>query len=103
MIPALLWLFNTVVFIYIAILVALVIMSWLTAFKVVDPQNAVVDQVDRGLFGVTNPLLNPVRRIVPSVAGLDLSPIIVILLLAFLRILVNDLVPADALGGGARP
>jgi YggT family protein len=101
MIEALLWLFNTLVFLYIAALVAVVLMSWLTAFHVVDPQNAIVDQVDRGLYGVTNPLLNPVRRLVPAVGGLDLSPIIMILLLGFLKILVDDLIPADAISSGA--
>ena len=96
MISAVLWLFNTVVFLFIVALLAMVIMSWLTAFKVLDPENAVVDQVDRGLYGLTNPVVNPVRRLVPSIGGLDFSPIIVVLLLAFVQILVNTL----ATGGG---
>lgn len=96
MTSALLWLFNTVVFLYIVALLAMVIMSWLTAFKVLDPQNAVVEQVDRGLYGLTDPVVNPVRRLVPSIGGLDFGPIIVVLLLAFVQVLVNNLVTGGA-------
>lgn len=91
MISALLWLFDTVVFLYIAVILAMVVMSWLTAFNVVDPHRPFVAQVDRGLYAVTNPLVNPVRRIIPSVGGLDFSPIVVVLLLAFLKVLVDTL------------
>jgi YggT family protein len=90
-ISALLWLFNTVVLLYMAVLVAVVIMSWLTAFKVADPDNAFVARFDRGLYALTNPVADPVRRVIPAIGGLDFSPIVVLLLLAFLRVLVNDL------------
>jgi YggT family protein len=91
MIAALLWLFNTVVFLYIMVIVVLVLMSWLTAFKVVDPQAPLVSRVDGAVIAMTNPVINPVRRIIPSFGRVDISPIIVVLLLEFVRRLVNSL------------
>jgi YggT family protein len=96
MIVPLLWLFNTIVTLYIWVILAMVIMSWLTAFNVVNARNPFVAQVDRALYALTNPVMGPVRRIIPSLGGLDISPIIVVLLLEFIRRLVNSLV----LGGG---
>jgi len=96
MIPTLLWLFNTLIELYIWVIIAMVIMSWLTAFNVLNPRSPFVNQVDRALFAITNPVMGPVRRIIPSIGGLDISPIIVVLLLGFIQRLVNSLV----LGGG---
>jgi YggT family protein len=78
------------------VIIVLVLMSWLTAFKVVDPQSPLVSRVDGAVFALTNPVINPVRRIIPTIGGLDISPIIVVLLLEFFRRLVNALVA----GGG---
>jgi YggT family protein len=96
MIDALLWLFNTAVFLYVIVIVAMVIMSWLTGFKVVDPHQPFVAQFDRSLYALTNPALNPVRRLVPAIRGVDISPIIVVLLLEFVRRLVDNLLTAAA-------
>jgi YggT family protein len=92
MVSALLWLFNTVVFLYVAVVIVMMIMSWLTGLKVVDPHGAFVAQFDRGLYAITNPLVDPVRRWVPSMGGIDLSPVVVVLLLECLRLLVDNLV-----------
>jgi YggT family protein len=96
MIIPLLWLFNTLITLYIWVIIAMVIMSWLTAFNVLNPRSPFVAQVDRALYAITNPVMGPVRRIIPSIGGLDISPIIVVLLLGFIQRLVNSLV----LGGG---
>jgi YggT family protein len=96
MIVPLLWLFNTLITLYIWVILAMVIMSWLTAFNVVNARNPFVAQVDRALYALTNPVMGPVRRLIPSIGGLDISPILVVLLLEFVRRLVNSLV----LGGG---
>jgi len=95
----LLWLFNTVITLYIWVILAMVIMSWLTAFNVVNARNPFVAQVDRALFALTNPVMGPVRRIIPSIGGLDISPIIVVILLEFVRRLVNSLVLGSGLFG----
>jgi YggT family protein len=96
MILPLLWLFNTLVTLYIWVIIAMVIMSWLTTFNVVNSRNAFVNQMERALYTLTNPVMRPIRRIIPSIGGLDISPILVVLLLEFIRRLVNSLV----LGGG---
>jgi YggT family protein len=92
MVGALLWLFNMVALLYILAVFAVLVLSWLLAFKVVDPEQPVTAKVTGGLFALTNPVLNPVRRIIPSIGGLDLSPVIVILLLQFIRRVVDSLV-----------
>ena len=94
MISAVQWLFNTLVILYILTLAALVIVSWLTAYKVIDAHNPPVERVDRALIALTNPALNPIRRLIPPIAGLDFSPIVLILLLEFARRLGDALLAA---------
>jgi YggT family protein len=99
MIPTLLWLFNTLIDLYIWVIIAMVIMSWLTAFNVLNPRSPFVAQIDRALYALTNPVFGPVRRIIPSIGGLDISPIIVLLLLEALQRLVNSWVLSGSLLG----
>jgi YggT family protein len=86
---AILWLFNSLVTLYIYIVIAMAIMSWLVAFSVVNPRSPFVQQADRFLDAATRPVLEPIRRIVPTIGGMDLSPIILIFALEFLRRVVN--------------
>ena len=99
MIPTLLWLFNTLIDLYIWVIIAMVIMSWLTAFNVLNPRSPFVAQVDRALYAITNPVFGPVRRIIPSIGGLDISPIIVLLLLEAIQRLVNSWVLSGSVMG----
>jgi YggT family protein len=99
MIAALLWLFNTVVQLMIFLIFARVIMSWLVAFNVVNPRNQLVWQIDRALHALTDPILKPIDRIIPSIGGLSISPIIAALLLGFIQQLVNRLVISWVYGG----
>ena len=71
MIPTLLWLFNTLIDLYIWVIIAMVIMSWLTAFNVLNPRSPFVAQIDRALYALTNPVFGPVRRIIPSIGVPD--------------------------------
>jgi YggT family protein len=96
MISSLLWLFNAVMILYMLVIIAMVVMTWLTAFKAADPQTLVVARIDRALFALTNPVMNPVRRVIPSIGGVDLSPVIVLLLLEFFRRLINSLLAIGA-------
>jgi len=57
------------------------IMSWLVAFDVINLRNRFVYSVSRFLDAVTGPVMRPVQKIIPSLGGVDISPIIVILLL----------------------
>ena len=92
MIGAALWLFNTVIGLYIMVVFIMVIMSWLTALNIVNPRSPIVMQIERILYALTDPALRPIRRVIPSVGGLDLSPIVLFLILGFIQRLVNNIV-----------
>jgi len=87
---ALLWLIDTVINLYIWVLILSAVMSWLISFNVVNTSNRVVYMVSDFLYRVTEPALRPIRRIIPTLGGIDISPVILILLLAFLRRLIFE-------------
>jgi YggT family protein len=65
------------------------IISWLFAFDVINRRNRFVNQIADFLDRLTAPLLEPFRRIIPPLGGMDISPIVVLLLINFARILFN--------------
>ena len=83
---------DWVIQIYIWILIASAILSWLVAFDVVNRRNPFVSKVGLFLYRATEPLLRPIRRVLPLIAGVDLSPLVLILLLWFLRNLLFEYV-----------
>jgi YggT family protein len=83
-----LWLIVTVIDIYFWILIAMVVVSWLTAFNIINRQNNFVRQLSYALYRLTEPVLGPIRRFMPDLGGLDISPVIAILILQFIRYLV---------------
>ncbi|WP_442581764.1 YggT family protein [Mesorhizobium sp. ASY16-5R] len=66
-------------------LIASAIFSWLYAFNVVNSRNQFVNTIGTFLFKVTEPVLAPIRRVLPDLGGIDISPIIVLLIIYFLR------------------
>lgn len=91
---ALLWLIDTLIGIYTWILIASAILSWLVAFNVVNTRNRFVYMIGDFLYRVTEPVLRPIRRVIPNVGGVDISPVILILILYFLRRLIfSDIAP----------
>lgn len=76
------------------IIIGSVILSWLIAFNVVNSRNPIVSQIEEFLYRVTEPALRPIRRILPNLGGIDISPIILVLLLFFLRNLMFELFAA---------
>ncbi len=89
---ALITLIATVIQIYYWLLIISIVLSWLVAFNVVNTHNRFVAAVRDFLFRVTEPALRPIRRFIPPVGGIDLSPILLILLLFFLRnLLIVDI------------
>jgi YggT family protein len=88
MLPPFAWLIYTIIWIYIYILIAWVVMSWLVAFNVVNTRHPFVNSVVRFLHLVTAPALRPIQRVVPLIGGIDLSPIILVLILGFIQRLV---------------
>jgi len=81
---------DWVIQIYIWILIASAILSWLVSFDVVNRRNPLVNRVGQFLYQVTNPVLQPIRRVLPLIGGVDLSPLVVILLLWFIRNLLFE-------------
>ncbi|MBI5120675.1 MAG: YggT family protein [Rhodospirillales bacterium] len=81
----LLGLVNVVIELYIYALVGVVILSWLVAFGVVNNRNNFVLSVQRFLYRITEPLLAPIRRVLPDLGGVDLSPMVLILGLWFFQ------------------
>jgi YggT family protein len=86
---AIFWLIDTVVGIYIFMLIASAILSWLVAFNVINTNNKFVYMVGDFLYRVTEPALRPIRRIMPDLGGIDISPIILILVLQFANMLIQ--------------
>ena len=79
---------DKVIDIYTWIVIASAIMSWLVAFGVVNTRNQFIHWVVDFLYRVTEPALRPIRRILPNLGGLDLSPLVVLLIIRILRSIV---------------
>lgn len=78
-------LINTVINIYIWVLIAQVVLSWLVAFSVINTRNRVVYLIGDFLHRLTEPVLRPIRSLLPNMGGLDISPMVLILALYFVR------------------
>jgi YggT family protein len=92
---AVLWLIDTIIDIYIWLLIAQAVLSWLLAFGVVNRYNRGVAVIGDFLYRVTEPALRPIRNFLPNFGGVDISPVILILILMFLRrLLIYDLAPS---------
>jgi YggT family protein len=85
-----LWLVHTVIDIYFWIILAMVVMSWLIAFGIINRSNPYVRQIGYALDRLTEPLLRPIRRVLPDLGGIDISPIVLLIGLQFLGILVDN-------------
>jgi|SRR5215471_16002389 YggT family protein len=84
MINPILWLIDTVIWLYIWLLIAMAVLSWLIAFGVINTRNQFVRQLAEFLFRITEPALRPIRSILPNLGGVDISPMILIIGLIFL-------------------
>jgi YggT family protein len=71
--------------IYIWLLIAAAVLSWLVAFNVVNTRNQVVSMVGEFLYRITEPVLRPIRSMMPNLGGIDVSPVILILLILLLE------------------
>lgn len=74
---------------YVWLLIAAAILSWLIAFNVVNTRNQVVSTIGEFLYRITEPVLRPIRNFLPSFGGLDISPIIVILLIMLIQRIIT--------------
>ena len=80
--------------IYIWVLIGQAILSWLLAFGVINRYNRAVSVIGDFLYRVTEPALRPIRSILPNFGGIDISPVVLILILYFISdLIVEDLAP----------
>ena len=70
---------------YIWVIIISAVLSWLIAFNVVNMQNQFVHMIADFLYRITDPALRPIRRFIPYLGGIDISPIVLILLLILIR------------------
>ena len=84
-------LFNQVVELYIWVLIISAVASWLVAFNVINISNRFVYSILEIAYKLTNPPLSFIRRYIPSLGSVDISPIILILGLVFLRNFINEM------------
>ena len=82
---ALIEVIQIVLELYVYLLIASAILSWLIAFNVVNTRNQFVAAVAEFLYRITEPLLAPIRSMMPNLGGLDISPIILILIIYFIQ------------------
>jgi YggT family protein len=70
---------------YIYVLIAMAVMSWLIAFSVVNSRSPIVHAIGDFLYRITDPLLRPIRNLLPNLGGIDISPVILILIIIFIQ------------------
>jgi YggT family protein len=78
---AILDLIMLVLQLYVYLLIAAAVLSWLVAFNVVNPRNQFVAMVGDFLYRITEPALRPIRQALPNLGGIDISPVILILII----------------------
>jgi YggT family protein len=97
-IEALFWLLDQLLWLYIWAVILSAVISLLTGFGVLDARNRFVWTIGDFLYRITEPALRPVRNLLPNLGGIDISPIIVLLLLQAARMLLRNLYGAIAFG-----
>ena len=84
-------LLDSVISIYLWIIIINALLSWLVAFNILNTQNRFVFSVLDTTYKLTDPILNKIRRFVPTFGSIDISPVILILALMFLRNLIFEI------------
>jgi YggT family protein len=90
MLPVLNFIDQYLISLFIWIIIGSAVLSWLIAFNVVNPYNQFVRSLWETFQRVTEPFLRPIRRLLPDMGGIDISPVILILILMFIRLVVID-------------
>ena len=84
-------LLDNIIYIYLWIIIINAVLSWLVAFNVLNTQNRFVFSILDATYKMTDPVLNKIRRIIPTFGSIDVSPLILILLLMFLRNIIFEI------------
>ncbi len=85
-------LLDRIIYLYVWVLIINAIVSWLIAFNVLNTQNRFVFSVLEFTYKLTDPPLNYIRRFLPNLGSIDISPIVLILLIYFVRDLIRNIV-----------
>ena len=83
-------LLDSIITIYLWIIITNAILSWLVAFNILNTQNRFVFSVLDATYKLTDPALNKIRRFIPTFGSIDISPIVLILILIFLRNIIFE-------------
>ena len=83
-------LLDSIITIYLWIIIVNAVLSWLVAFNILNTQNRFVFSVLDATYKLTDPVLNKIRRFIPNLGSIDISPVILILILMFLRNLIFE-------------
>ena len=84
-------LLDSIITIYLWIIIINAVLSWLVAFNILNTQNRFVFSVLDATYKMTDPALNKIRRFIPTFGSIDVSPVILILLLMFLRNIIFEI------------
>ena len=84
-------LLDSIITIYLWIIIINAVLSWLVAFNILNTQNRFVFGVLDATYKMTDPALNKIRRFIPTFGSIDVSPVILILLLMFLRNIIFEI------------
>ena len=101
MISALLFLIDSLIQLAIVLVIVTAVLSWLVAFDVVNLRNPTLYRIVRALDAISAPMLRPIQRVLPNLGGIDISPIILLLLLQALRIVVDGFLAPYAVAAAA--
>jgi YggT family protein len=89
---------DIVLELYMWLIIISAVLSWLVAFNVVNTRNQVVYMIGNFLYRITEPALRPIRRFVPSFGGVDITPMVLILVILFIRMLLAEIYVSLATG-----
>ena len=84
-------LLDSVITIYLWIIIINAILSWLVAFNILNTQNRFVFSILDATYKMTDPALNKIRRFIPTFGSIDISPVVLILILMFLRNIIFEI------------
>ena len=84
-------LLDSIITIYLWIIITNAILSWLVAFNILNTQNRFVFSILNATYKMTDPALNKIRRFIPTFGSIDISPVILILFLMFLRNIIFEI------------
>jgi YggT family protein len=87
------WLVNTILGLTLVVVIANAVMSWLVAFDIINLRNKLVATIYDTCERITDPLLKPIRKIIPNLGGVDLSPVVLIIGIQFLQNFAVPLIP----------